>query len=105
MSVIDVSDLDLNELIIALWNGSKPAAYFQTFDAKNARVKPHTGITDQEISRQLHLHDGTIEYIGGRAIKTNFDDLTQVDTFGYDRQAGKGAFEKVAKSLRNSAKK
>jgi len=26
--------------------------------------------------------------------------MTQVDTFCYDRQAGKGAFEKVAVSLR-----
>lgn len=100
MSVIDVSDLNLHLLIRALWNGSKPATYFQTSDAKNNGVQAPCRIADQEIDDLIKSNDGTIEYIGGRAIKTNFSDMTQVDTFCYDRQAGKGAFEKVVASLR-----
>ena len=100
MSIIDVSDLNLHLLILALWNGSKPAAFFQSSDAKNNGVQAPCRITSQEIDDLIKTNDGTIEYIGGRAIKTNFSDMTQVDTFCYDSQAGKGAFEKVVASLR-----
>ena len=61
MSVIDVSDLNLHLLIVALWNGSKPAAFFQSSDAKNAGCSAPCKITSEEIDNLIKTNDGTIE--------------------------------------------
>ena len=95
MSVIDVSDLNLHSLITALWTNMKPACFF-----KNAGLQAPISVTPEQIDKELKSQRGNLDYLEGRAIKTNFNDLTKVETKWYNRDAEENAFEKIVASLR-----
>ena len=96
MSTIDVSDLNLHGLILALWKNMKPAAFFRFAPSALIPSEP----SREEIDQALKSKYG-IDYLGGRCIKTNFSDLTKVDTRLYNRDAGEGAFERIVAQLRS----
>jgi hypothetical protein len=98
MSTIDISDLNLPELIQDLWSSMKPAAFFN-----QSGIRPPQQPSKEEISRVL-AHDKYIDYLNGRCIKTNFSDLTTVDTYLYNRDAGNNMFENIVNKRRDQKK-
>ncbi len=101
MTTIDVSDLDQYRLIKALWSNMKPASFFNSFTAMTAGLTPPNEPSNEEIDRTFQSGK-YIDYLAGRCIKTDFNDLTSVNTRLYNRDAGEGAFERIVESLRNS---
>lgn len=94
MPIVDVSDLDRNALILALWQHMKPASFFSF-----SGVRPPSQPSHAQIEEALGS-DMKLDYLAGRCIKTDFSNMKAVDTHWYDRDAGSGAFERVAASLR-----
>jgi len=60
---------------------------------------PNLFIFDEDNAKAA-LERGYIDYLGGRAIKC---DLTKdkIDPYLYNRDAGKGAFEKIVQEMRD----
>lgn len=96
MSTVDISDLDLVVLIKALWNNMQPAAFFRF-----APISPPPKPSSEEIMETLKSTRYYLDYLNGRCIKTDFSDLTKVNTRLYNRDAGDGAFERIISELRN----
>lgn len=100
MTTIDVSDLDLYQLILELWDNMKPASFFN--DAFfNAGFSLPSKPTRKQIDQTMD--DGYIDYLAGRCIKTDFSDLTRVSTRLYNRDAGDGKFESIVAKLRQQS--
>lgn len=93
MTTIDVSHLDLNTLIKALWKNMFSARYFSMSD-----IAPPPEPSNDEINRTLGSRK-YIDYLAGRCIKTDFSDLSKVNTRLYNRNAGDGAFERIVAEL------
>lgn len=93
MSTVDISGINKEELLQALWTRSKPATYFS-----------HSGSTPPtfnfSVAKQELSNDGYADYICGRAIKTNIYLEETVDPYMYDRDAGTGAFQEVVNQIR-----
>ncbi len=94
--ILDLSDLDKYELIEALWQNARVASFF--FIPEASVVSVPKGPTREEIDAQMRR--GDIDYLNGRAIKTDFSDMSKIDTEGYDSRSHKGAFGKVVTALR-----
>ena len=94
--VLDLSNLNRYELIRALWENAKVASFF--FVPEASVVSVPKGPTDEEIDQQMRR--GSIDYLNGRAIKTNFSDMSKIDPSGYDSRSYPGAFLKAVSSLR-----
>ncbi len=94
MSYIDISDLDICLVIKALWNNMEPASFF-----RYSGIKPPPEPSADDIMSQLE-NSKYIDYLNGRCIKTDFSDLTKVDTRLYNRDAGNNAFENIVAQLR-----
>ena len=93
MTSIDISNINRDALLEALWQSSKPAAFFQT----TTTTPPQFSLT--EAKSQLGL-DGYADYICGRVIKINVYSGDSVDPSLYDRDIGQGACQRVVDSLR-----
>ena len=93
MPTIDISGINREELLCALWERASPASYFQATGSE-----PPT--FSFAVAKQQLRHDGYADYVCGRAIKTNIFSGDQVDPLLYDRDAGAGAFQEVVDSLR-----
>ena len=100
MSTVDVSDLNIHELIKALWRNRQPAAFFNTFDAMRGGAKPPPEPTNQEIDNALQNPYG-IDYLNGRGIKVDFKNRHAVNSRLYNRDAGEGEFERIVASMRS----
>ena len=87
MSTIDISDLHTASLISALWSNILPNPFFSLHSVFNPSPP-----SDTDINTAL-AHSKYIDYLAGRCIKTDFSDLTKVDTSIYNRHAGPNAFE------------
>lgn len=96
MSVVDVSDLDLAQLLIALWENSSPASFFR-YSTLPSPYKPSRENTLEFLEKTKY-----IDYFEGRCIKIDFSDPTQVNPWLYNRDMGAGAFERIANKLRAS---
>lgn len=91
---IDVSDLDLYDLIRALWCRSFLCDHWQRNDY------PTTLPSDNDINRQIS-NSGYIDYLNGKVISTHFNDLKCVYTFFYNNNVNRFyAFEEVVENLR-----
>jgi hypothetical protein len=104
MTTLDISDLHLPTLIVALWRNRKPASFFNSFAAYSSNVKPPLEPTWEEIERQLKSYP-YIDYLAGRGIKTNFKDLTKVDSAGYDRDTENLTFSEIVNQVRSGKPK
>lgn len=100
MSTIDISDINLVELITALWRKQIVASFFQSFDARRAGLSPPRQPSEDDILKSLNSQYKYIDYLAGRAIKTDFSDLQHVNTALYNRDAGAGVFEAIVDYLR-----
>lgn len=85
---VSIKGLDRMELTKKLWNGSKPAAFFE-----NAGVKPPEFIRD-EAKQVYHMLNGRLDYICGRAIKTDLEP-DWVNPNNYNDYNGAGKFERI----------
>ena len=107
MAIINISDINVEKLVLELWKKQKVASFFH-----NMMFAAPSAPSMEEI--KLELESGYIDYISGRAIKVDFSDLTKVNTGLYDRDAGasgartgspealgEGAFERIASTLRH----
>lgn len=90
---VDISAIKNRDLLLeALWKNSKPAAFFTMHSIKS----PDFNL--EKAKKELN-RDGYADYICGRVIKANIYDGDNVNSFGYDRDNGEGAFQKVVNSL------
>lgn len=94
MSVINISDLDLYLLIQELWKHMTSASFFIQYGSP-----PYDDPSNEDIAKAL-IHDNYIYHLNGRCIKTNFSDLTKVNTRPYNRDGGDEAFENIVSKLR-----
>jgi hypothetical protein len=93
MGIIDVSDIDIYTLILALWEDACIASFFAA-NFMTPTLKPSI----QEIDRILE-HSKYIDYLAGRCFKTDFSDMSKVKTDMYNRDAGPDKFENIVKKL------
>ena len=91
MPLIDISHLSKDELLLALANVGKSAGYFG-----GSPPPLPTEILDKKILEEY------IDYYMGRVIKANLSGDT-VDPWGYDRDNGQGAFQRVVNSLQGGS--
>ena len=87
---VDISEVDKLKLLRALWDNSKPAIFF-----KYNNVTPPD--YDEELAKEVVKKD-YIDYFQGRLIKCDLS-KNEVDPSSYDKDYGKGTFEKIVKSL------
>lgn len=89
---VDISGLDKLTVLKAMWKNSKPALFFNL-----TKITP-PALNEEEARRSLK--NGYVDYLCGRVIKTNFT-TNRLDTWGYDRDNGDGALQRVVNSLRS----
>lgn len=84
MRMVDITDLDPAEVLVALFNASKTqgiAALFYTPDDMTV-----------ETSRELISKSTYFDYVFGRVMKLEItSESTEIDTYLYDRDNGDGA--------------
>lgn len=90
--LIDITNIDRNTLLKALWDRSEPAAYF-----KNSNIEPPP--FSWEEAKRCMRSDGYLDYVCGRVIKADIYSTDQVNPRLYDRDNGEGAFQEVVNSL------
>jgi len=95
-SYVDVKGLDSAELLVQLWKGSFNASYVQ-----NQMIVPPTVETARQALRDTPTE--YIDYFNGRVIKINFS-TDIIESCGYDRDVGEGAFARVVKEMREKGK-
>lgn len=89
---VDVSGIDKAQLLRGLWAKSPVSAWcrvngvYNEFDAEAAQ-------------KQFVEKGGSFGYFCGRVIKSNLKE-DMVDPWGYDRDNGHGAFQKVVTEIR-----
>jgi len=89
---VDISGIDKDTLLEALWENSEPATLFRMPGMKS----PLFDLNEAKAS----LDDGYADYICGRVIKTDIYSTYVVDPRMYDTYLGEGAFTRVVQSLR-----
>lgn len=94
---VDISGLDKLQVLKALWMRSVPAAFFKDFPM----MIP--GFDEKQAKAQLEKPYPYFDYFCGRCIKTSFS-TSELDSYLYDRDYGKGAMEKVVADLRQALK-
>lgn len=87
---INIKGIDKTTLLRKLWEGMRPAAFFSQFPMP---PPPFDEGAAQEAVK------GYIDYFEGRCIKCDLSG-DEVDPRMYDRDAGQGAFARIADSLR-----
>lgn len=87
---IDISDLDRKQLLKELWLNTITASFFMY---NNITPPPY---------EEPEKYDIVFDYHCGRPIKTDFTDMTSIETRGYNRNAGAKKFEYVVAMLRNN---
>jgi hypothetical protein len=92
--MVDVTGIDRDQLLVALWQNAKPAALFVAL-GMNPRFN---------LAQAKRAARGTyVEYACGRCIEADvFGDSTTIDPQRYDINFGRGAFQRVVDALRAS---
>jgi hypothetical protein len=91
---IDITGLDKKKLLKKLWKNSKPAAFFAMSGMSSL------SISDSEIDKVFANESCYADYLCGRIIKTSFK-TDKLNPWGYDRDNGTGAMQKVVDSMRS----
>lgn len=90
--MIDIHDLDKAEVLVALFNASKPQGMgFLHYDPKP--------LTVEHARAALDRCSNYVDYLEGRVIKVNFATNT-IDSRLYDRDLGPGAAARAIDKLR-----
>ncbi len=91
---IDISGIDRDLLLEALWKGSFVASFYKMaglpFPAFNIN------------KAKSELRNNYADYICGKVIKADVYSKDTVDPTMYDRDNGQGAFQKIVNSLRSA---
>jgi hypothetical protein len=90
---LDCTDIALDDLIRALWEAAEPAKYFTMTGAAPPRLDL------EKYHKYARRGRHWVDYLCGRAIKTNFEDMSAISPIGYDHTHGEGAFARVVSAL------
>lgn len=93
---VDVSGIGKVHLLRALWAKSQVSAWCQIHDV-------YEDFDERAAKKAFAESEGSIGYFCGRVIKCNLKG-DSVDPWGYDRDNGKGAFQKVVTEIRESCR-
>ena len=85
---IDISDLDRKVLLKELWLNTITASFFRFNNVEPPSYK------------EPETYNEYFDYHCGRPIKTNLFNLKEVETCGYNRNAGLNKFEEIVAKLR-----
>ena len=91
---VNFESYDMYEVIRKLCEKSKVASFFGTHC-----MSPPWALTDRDIEAQLIGPDKYIDYLKGRVFKTSFASFPLLNSFGYDRDNGVGAMQKVLDNM------
>lgn len=96
METVNISGLNKIDLLKALWENSKPAAYFEHM----VKTPPEFNVKEaaQALDQNLNSHF-EVDYLSGRLIKCDFRN-DEVSPKSYDKQFGSGSFKRVVDKLR-----
>jgi hypothetical protein len=110
--VVDISDLDQIEVFMALYNNSfaqgmgilhyDPAPMTRA----QAEVYFEAGYSFTDYLPPIHGADrgvASFDYVKGRVMKLLFDGSGKLNVWGYNRDVGEGAAQRVIENLRNPA--
>jgi hypothetical protein len=93
--MVDVTGINRDDLLKALWENSKPASFFSF----NPVAAPKFDLDDAKRSTQS---GGYVDYACGRCIKAAiYGNSDTIDPFGYDREYGSGSFQKIVDKLKS----
>lgn len=91
---VNVEGIDRVELLKALWEGARTAPAYFAFTEKIEGF-------DLELAHKYAKKMAKVDYFCGRVIKTPiFQEENEMDPWGYDRDNGSGAFQRVVDALR-----
>lgn len=92
--MVDVTGIDRDELLEALWREAKTAGFFDVFPVPPPAWDLHRA--------KAELKGKTfVDYCLGRSIKTDvYTKENLIDGWLYDRDNGQGAFARVVKKLK-----
>ena len=91
---VNISGLNRDLLLEALWNASQPASFFRF----SGLTSPSFDINEAKSA----LNRGYADYVCGRVIKTDIYSSDTADPSMYDRDNGQGAFQRVVDRLSSS---
>jgi hypothetical protein len=91
---VNFESYDMYEVIRKLWENSKIASFHGPSYLNAPRI-----LTDRAIEAQLIGLDKYIDYLSGRVFKTSFGSFPLLNSFGYDRDNGVGAMQKVLDNM------
>lgn len=92
---IDISGIDKATLVAELFNNSKPLG-LGFFAAKT-----NTKMTAEAAQRYLDKGQTYFDYLEGRVMKIDVSE-NEMDPWGYDRDNGQGAANKVVEAIKKS---
>ena len=95
MNTYDLTQVNKIHLLRELWDNSKPAIFFEI----NGLTPPAFDYYEAKPAVETN-----IDYFCGRCIKLDFgrNVLTQQDVSSYDRDLGKGTFERCYEKVKAS---
>lgn len=93
--MIDIRGIDKATLVAALFNNSKPVG-LGFFAAKS-----NTKMTAEDAQKYLDKGQTYFDYLEGRVMKIDVSG-DEMDPWGYDRDNGQGAANKVVEAIRKS---
>ena len=79
----------------ALWENSKPAAYFNDHPEKLTPQEATVGTPEKVVQFFKTLKGMFVDYAGGRLIQTSFEKFPVLTVHSYDRNYGIGAAQKA----------
>ncbi len=92
MTTVDITGLDKDVLLRALWTRSQPASFFEL-----SGVSPPPFNLNKA---KCQLQNGYADYVCGRVINADIYNKDTVNPSNYDRDNGIGAFAEVVTNLR-----
>lgn len=95
---MNVSYLQPAQLLLKLWQNTKMHQATTGFFMMGGCKTP----TLQDAEDQLKMNK-YVDYFFHRPIKVNFRDMSNVDSYLYDRDAGQGKFAEVVNSMGSSS--
>lgn len=95
---VNIEGLDVADVLVALWENSRSQGFSRLGQYSQNLTKAEA---EQEIAESTENNGGFVDYVNGRVIKCKlYHGATEFDSWGYDRDNGPGAAQKVIDQLR-----
>ena len=91
MSITFNGNISAPKVLIALWNSTGALGM--------GVLHSHHSPSIEEAKTHLENTKNSVDYFKGKPIKTNFNSHPTYNSFGYDRDAGRGMMQKVADGM------